>query len=124
MADTAATRKTANNMRKPVARRGTAGNRRKKAQRPLEPSWVKEPRKRKQALSLAIDEQEHIAFWKCSCDGPHNYNLMAWHPEGDLAFGCLVRHARRITRADHITDGMLTTLEQDDVKWVRQESIT
>ena len=31
---------------------------------------------------------------------------------------CLVRHARRITKADHITDGMLTTLEEDDVEWV------
>lgn len=31
---------------------------------------------------------------------------------------CLVRHARRITRADDITDGMLTTLEEDDVEWV------
>lgn len=32
---------------------------------------------------------------------------------------CLVRHARRITRAGDITDGMLTTLEEDDVEWVR-----
>lgn len=31
---------------------------------------------------------------------------------------CLVRHALRITRADHITDGMLTTLEEEDVEWV------
>jgi stage V sporulation protein K len=31
---------------------------------------------------------------------------------------CLVRHARRITRADNITDGMLTKLEEDDVDWV------
>jgi SpoVK/Ycf46/Vps4 family AAA+-type ATPase len=31
---------------------------------------------------------------------------------------CLVRHARRITRAGNITDGMLTTLEEDDVEWV------
>jgi len=31
---------------------------------------------------------------------------------------CLVRHARRITRADHITDGMLTMLEEEDVEWV------
>jgi hypothetical protein len=31
---------------------------------------------------------------------------------------CLVRHARRITKADHITDGMLTTLEEDDLEWV------
>jgi tellurite resistance protein len=31
---------------------------------------------------------------------------------------CLVRHARRITKADNITDGMLTTLEEDDVEWV------
>jgi hypothetical protein len=30
---------------------------------------------------------------------------------------CLVRHARRITKADHITDGMLTVLEEDDVEW-------
>ncbi len=30
---------------------------------------------------------------------------------------CLVRHARRITKADHITDGMLTMLEEDDVEW-------
>ena len=31
---------------------------------------------------------------------------------------CLVRHARRITKAADITDGMLTTLEEDDVEWV------
>ena len=31
---------------------------------------------------------------------------------------CLVNHARRITKADHITDGMLTTLDEDDVEWV------
>ena len=31
---------------------------------------------------------------------------------------CLVNHARRITKADHITDGMLTTLEEEDVEWV------
>jgi SpoVK/Ycf46/Vps4 family AAA+-type ATPase len=31
---------------------------------------------------------------------------------------CLVRHARRITKADHITDGMLTMLEEADVEWV------
>ncbi len=31
---------------------------------------------------------------------------------------CLVRHARRITRADTITDGMLTMLEEVDVDWV------
>jgi stage V sporulation protein K len=31
---------------------------------------------------------------------------------------CLVRHARRITKADHITDAMLTTLEEDDVEWM------
>jgi SpoVK/Ycf46/Vps4 family AAA+-type ATPase len=31
---------------------------------------------------------------------------------------CLVRHARRITKAADITDGMLTTLEVDDVEWV------
>lgn len=31
---------------------------------------------------------------------------------------CLVRHARRITKADHITDGMLTMLEEEDVNWV------
>jgi stage V sporulation protein K len=31
---------------------------------------------------------------------------------------CLVRHARRITRSDHITDGMLTMLEENDVEWV------
>ncbi|NBT36086.1 MAG: AAA family ATPase [Betaproteobacteria bacterium] len=31
---------------------------------------------------------------------------------------CLVRHARRITKADHISDGMLTMLEEDDVEWV------
>jgi len=31
---------------------------------------------------------------------------------------CLVRHARRITKADHISDGMLTTLEEEDVEWV------
>lgn len=30
---------------------------------------------------------------------------------------CLVRHARRITKADHITDGMLTMLEEEDVQW-------
>lgn len=31
---------------------------------------------------------------------------------------CLVRHARRITRADGITDEILTTLEEDDVEWM------
>ena len=31
---------------------------------------------------------------------------------------CLVRHARRITKAADITDGMLTTLEESDVEWV------
>jgi len=31
---------------------------------------------------------------------------------------CLVRHARRITKSDDITDGMLTMLEEDDVDWV------
>ena len=31
---------------------------------------------------------------------------------------CLVRHARRITKVADITDGMLTTLEEDDVEWV------
>ena len=31
---------------------------------------------------------------------------------------CLVRHARRITKADHISDGMLTTLQGEDVEWV------
>ena len=31
---------------------------------------------------------------------------------------CLVHHARRITKADHITDGMLTMLEEGDVAWV------
>jgi hypothetical protein len=31
---------------------------------------------------------------------------------------CLVHHARRITKADHITDGMLTMLEREDVEWV------
>jgi stage V sporulation protein K len=31
---------------------------------------------------------------------------------------CLVRHARRITKVDHITDGMLSMLEEDDVEWV------
>lgn len=31
---------------------------------------------------------------------------------------CLIRHARRITKADHITDGMLTMLEEDDVECV------
>jgi hypothetical protein len=31
---------------------------------------------------------------------------------------CLVRHARRITRVENITDGMLTTLDASDVEWV------
>jgi stage V sporulation protein K len=31
---------------------------------------------------------------------------------------CLVRHARRITQAGDISDGMLTLLEEDDVEWV------
>jgi SpoVK/Ycf46/Vps4 family AAA+-type ATPase len=30
---------------------------------------------------------------------------------------CLVQHARRITKAAHITDGMLTMLEAEDVEW-------
>ncbi len=32
---------------------------------------------------------------------------------------CLVRHARRVSKAAHINDGLLTTLEADDVDWVR-----
>ena len=31
---------------------------------------------------------------------------------------CLVRHARRITKVDNITDAMLTLLDDDDVEWV------
>lgn len=31
---------------------------------------------------------------------------------------CMVRHARRITKAEQISDGMLTTLEEADVEWV------
>jgi hypothetical protein len=31
---------------------------------------------------------------------------------------CLVRHARRITKVDNITDRMLTLLDDDDVEWV------
>jgi len=54
---------------------------------PTEPLWVKALRKRKQPLSVAIEEHGEIAFWKYSFDGPHDYNLMAWHPEGDLDFG-------------------------------------
>lgn len=55
--------------------------------RPKEPSWVKALRMRKEPLSLAIEENGEIAFWKYSFNGPHDYNLMAWHPEGDLDFG-------------------------------------
>lgn len=55
--------------------------------RPTEPSWVKALRKRKEPLSLAIEEDGEVAFWKYSFNGPHDYNLMAWHPEGDLDFG-------------------------------------
>lgn len=89
MAKKTATRKTAKKAarREPLASRKKGGSRRTKARRPPEPAWVKELRKRKQPLSLAIDEQGHIAFWKYSFDGPHDYNLMAWHPEGDLDFG-------------------------------------
>lgn len=55
--------------------------------RPKEPSWLKALRRRKQPLSLAIEEDGEIALWKYSFDGPHDYNLMVWHPEGDLDFG-------------------------------------
>jgi hypothetical protein len=30
----------------------------------------------------------------------------------------LVRHARRITKSDHITDGMLTMMEDEDIVWM------
>ncbi len=52
-----------------------------------DPQWLKALRRRKQPLSLVIDEDGQIAFWKYSFDGPHDYNLMVWHPEGDLDFG-------------------------------------
>lgn len=52
-----------------------------------EPSWLSALRKREQPLSLSIDEQGQIEFWKYSFEGTHDYNLMAWHPEGDLDFG-------------------------------------
>jgi hypothetical protein len=52
-----------------------------------EPDWLTDLRQRKQPLSLAIDEQGYVAAWKYSFEGPHDYNLMVWHPEGDLDFG-------------------------------------
>lgn len=54
---------------------------------PKEPRWLKVLRRRKRALSIAIEKDGAIAFWKYSFDGPHDYNLMVWHPEGDLDFG-------------------------------------
>jgi len=52
-----------------------------------EPPWLQDLRKRKEPLSLAIDEQGYIEAWKYAFEGPHDYNLMIWHPEGDLDFG-------------------------------------
>jgi hypothetical protein len=52
-----------------------------------EPHWLTDLRKRKEPLSLAIDEQGYVEAWKYSFEGPHVYNLMVWHPEGDLDFG-------------------------------------
>jgi hypothetical protein len=65
---------------KPVGERATRV-------KPKEPQWLRTLRKRKEPLSLAIDEQGCIEFWKYSFVGPHDYNLMAWHPEGDFDFG-------------------------------------
>jgi hypothetical protein len=72
--------------KKAKARSKPAGNRSTRV-KPKEPQWLRTLRKRKEPLSLAIDEQGYIEFWKYSFDGPHDYNLMAWHPEGDFDFG-------------------------------------
>jgi hypothetical protein len=76
--------------KKITKRRATSSRKKNTTHRskPTEPSWVKVLRKRKEPLSLAIEENGEIAFWKYSFDGPHVYNLMAWHPEGDIDFGC------------------------------------
>lgn len=58
-----------------------------RAPRAPEPPWLKALRKREEPLSLAIDEDGQIEFWKYTFEGPHDYNLMVWHPEGDLDFG-------------------------------------
>jgi hypothetical protein len=52
-----------------------------------EPQWLTDLRQRKEPLSLAIDERGYAEAWKYSFEGPHVYNLMVWHPEGDLDFG-------------------------------------
>jgi hypothetical protein len=75
---------------KKAARKKPPSSRKKTTQRrakPKEPSWLKSLRRRKQPLSLAIEEDGEIAFWKYSFNGPHDFNLMVWHPEGDLDFG-------------------------------------
>jgi len=73
--------------RKPASSTKKSAKRYLRGKRPVVPPWMKDLRKRKQPLSLAIEEGGEIAFWKYSFDGPHDYNLMVWHPEGDLDFG-------------------------------------
>jgi hypothetical protein len=86
MAKKSAGRKTAKKTAKKRSASPLKGSVNPKA-KPEEPLWVKSLRNREQPLSLAIEEYGEIAFWKYSFDGPHEYNLMAWHPEGDLDFG-------------------------------------
>lgn len=52
-----------------------------------EPKWLRDLRERKEPLSLAIDESGYIEAWRYAFEGPHDYKLMIWHPEGDLDFG-------------------------------------
>lgn len=73
--------------RKKAAKKRVPGHRTRPAGRAQEPKWLRALRERTEPLSLALDEAGRIEFWKYSFDGPHDYNLMAWHPEGDLDFG-------------------------------------
>jgi len=52
-----------------------------------EPPWLQDLRKRKEPLSLVIDENGCVEALRYSFDGPHDYNLTVWHPEGDLDLG-------------------------------------
>jgi hypothetical protein len=57
------------------------------AKKKPEPPWLRRLRRRKEPLRLAISEDGEIVAWKFSFDGDHDYNLVIWHPEGDLDFG-------------------------------------
>jgi hypothetical protein len=51
------------------------------------PQWLRDLRKRKEPMPLRIDSKGYIEAWRYSYDGPHDYNLMIGHPEGDLDLG-------------------------------------